>query len=306
MLKSASLFIDAAPTISKLRPASASTSGGTTVTITGANLTGTTAVTFGGIAAANVTVVSATSLTCTAPAHAAGAVHVALTTTQGVFTKADGFAYVAEETQGPTVTQVSPDRGAAAGGTLVTGVGTGLAGASEVRFGGALATDVVVIDAATVQCRTPAGTAGIVPVTITTGSAQAAASYRYVGPPVLTTLHPASGPSTGGTMVTITGGQFFDVPSVTFGDLPATQVVLVDEQTCTCVTPAQAAGPVQVRIQTAFGAVVREQGFTFDAARQGKVVPDSASGSCGAGNGLASLLFGLVLPLLAWRRRRVL
>ncbi len=306
MLKSASLFIDAAPTISSLSPASGSASGGTTVTITGANLTGTTAVTFGGIAAANVTVVSATSLTCTAPAHAAGAVHVALTTTQGVFTKADGFAYVAEETPGPTVTQLSPDRGAAAGGTLVTVVGTGLAGASEVRFGGALATDVVVIDAATVQCRTPAGTAGIVPVTITTGSAQAAASYRYVGPPVLTTLHPASGPSTGGTMVTITGGQFVDVPSVTFGDLPATQVVLVDEQTCTCVTPTQAAGPVQVKIQTSFGAVMREQGFTFDAAREGKVVPDSASGSCGAGNGLASLLFGLVLPLLAWRRRRVL
>ena len=304
MLKSASLFIDAAPTISSLSPASGSTSGGTTVTITGSNLTGTTAVTFDGIAAANVTVVSATSLTCTVPAHAAGAAHVAVTTSQGVFTKDDGFTYVAEETPGPTVTRLSPDQGATAGGTLVTVEGTGLAGTSEVRFGETLATDVSIIDTATVQCRTPAGTAGVVSVTITTGSAQAAATYRYVDPPAVTTVHPASGPSTGGTMVTITGAQFVEVPTVTFGDLPATEVVLVDEQTCTCVTPAHAVGPVQVRLHTSLGAVVREQGFTFDAARQDSAAPTAESGSCGAGNGLASLFFGLALPLLAWRRRQ--
>jgi hypothetical protein len=67
----------------------------TAVTITGDNLTGTTSVTFGGIAATAVVVVSNTSITCTAPAAAAaGPVAVAATNATGIpGSLANGFTY---------------------------------------------------------------------------------------------------------------------------------------------------------------------------------------------------------------------
>ncbi len=83
------------PTITTVSPNSGPAAGGTTVTITGTNLTGASAVTFGGLAATSVTVVSATSVTCVTPAKAAGAVNVVLTTPGGSVTKTNAFTYVA-------------------------------------------------------------------------------------------------------------------------------------------------------------------------------------------------------------------
>ena len=81
-----------APTISGVSPNSGTTAGGTSVTISGANFTGVSAVTFGGNAAA-VTASTATSLTVTSPAHAVGAVDVVVTTPGGVVTGTNAFTY---------------------------------------------------------------------------------------------------------------------------------------------------------------------------------------------------------------------
>ena len=66
------------------------------MTITGSNFTGATAVSFGGNAA-SFSVVSATSITATSPAHAAGAVDIMVTTPSGtsVASAADTFTYAA-------------------------------------------------------------------------------------------------------------------------------------------------------------------------------------------------------------------
>ncbi|WP_181257055.1 IPT/TIG domain-containing protein [Pseudaminobacter soli (ex Li et al. 2025)] len=92
----AALTVNAAPvpTITAASPNSGSTAGGTTVTLTGTNLTGATAVTFGGTAATGVTVNSATQITATTPAHAAGAVNVVVTTPGGSATLSNGYTYV--------------------------------------------------------------------------------------------------------------------------------------------------------------------------------------------------------------------
>ena len=76
------------------------------VTITGTVLTGATAVSFGGTAATHMTVVNDTIVTATAPAHAAGAVDVTITTPGGTSAKspADQYTYVAA----PTITTVAP------------------------------------------------------------------------------------------------------------------------------------------------------------------------------------------------------
>ena len=57
--------------------------GGYTATLTGTNFTGATGVTFGGTAATALVVVGPTSITCTVPAHATGAVSVVVTTPSG-------------------------------------------------------------------------------------------------------------------------------------------------------------------------------------------------------------------------------
>ena len=94
-------LITPAPTITSLAPISGTTAGGTKVTITGTNLTGTSGVTFDGTAATLVTVVSATSVTCVTPAHAVGAVNVVLTATGGPVTSTNGYTYTAVA---PTIT----------------------------------------------------------------------------------------------------------------------------------------------------------------------------------------------------------
>jgi phosphoesterase family protein/IPT/TIG domain-containing protein len=83
-----------APVINSITPASGLTGGGTSVTISGANFTPGPAVFFGGLPATNVNVVSGTTLTAVTPAHAAGAVAVTVTNTNGRSgTLANGFTY---------------------------------------------------------------------------------------------------------------------------------------------------------------------------------------------------------------------
>ncbi len=90
---------NSAPTVTGISPNSGSTSGGTSVTITGTGfLTGAT-VTLGGTPATSVTVVSSTSITATTPAHTAGTVDVVVTNTDSQNgTLTNGFTYSTPET----------------------------------------------------------------------------------------------------------------------------------------------------------------------------------------------------------------
>jgi hypothetical protein len=83
----------AAPLAQAVAPNSGPAAGGTAVTVSGSRLTGATGVTFGGVAATGVSVTNDTTVACTTPAHAAGAVDVAVTTPDGTGTKTGGFTY---------------------------------------------------------------------------------------------------------------------------------------------------------------------------------------------------------------------
>jgi hypothetical protein len=78
-------------------PPVGTTSGGTTVTITGSGFSGTPAVTFGGSAATGVTVVTSQLITAITPPHAAGSVDIQV---NGEGVLASGFTYVASATKG--------------------------------------------------------------------------------------------------------------------------------------------------------------------------------------------------------------
>ncbi|MGD0320646.1 MAG: fibronectin type III domain-containing protein [Acidimicrobiales bacterium] len=103
------------PTVTGVSPSQGSNAGGTSVSITGTNFTGATAVTFGSVAAGGFTVNSDTSITATSPAEPNGQVDVTVTGTAGtsVTSPADQFTFVA------------PGTISAVGG-FVMGYGTGL------------------------------------------------------------------------------------------------------------------------------------------------------------------------------------
>ncbi|MBX9452656.1 MAG: cadherin-like beta sandwich domain-containing protein [Mesorhizobium sp.] len=85
----------AGPSITNISPNNGPEAGGTSVTITGTNFTGATAVTFGGTAAASFAVNSSTTISAVTPAGTAGAVDVAVTTPGGTNTETGGFTYTA-------------------------------------------------------------------------------------------------------------------------------------------------------------------------------------------------------------------
>ncbi|GIW13476.1 MAG: hypothetical protein KatS3mg062_0915 [Tepidiforma sp.] len=74
--------------------------------------------------------------------------------------------------------------------------------------------------------------------------------------PVITSISPGAGPTSGGTTVTITGLNFSGATSVTFDGLPCTSLTVVSSTTITCVTPAHAAGTVEVVVTTPLGSNV--------------------------------------------------
>ncbi len=84
------------PAVSSISPASGPATGGTAVTISGSNLSGTTAVKFGAVAATGVTIVSATQVTAIAPSGTDGTVDVTVTTASGTSTAnaGDHYSYV--------------------------------------------------------------------------------------------------------------------------------------------------------------------------------------------------------------------
>ncbi|MGD0048969.1 MAG: IPT/TIG domain-containing protein [Bryobacteraceae bacterium] len=169
----------ALPTVSGVSPNGGSTAGGTAVTITGTGFAAGAAVKFGATAAANIVVVSGTTITATTPAGSAGAVTVTVTVNGQSGSLANGFSY----TLPSTVSSVSPNSGSTAGGTAVTITGANFAAGATAAFGGTAATNVVVVSGTEITATTPAGSAGAVTVTATNPGAQSgslANGFTYV------------------------------------------------------------------------------------------------------------------------------
>jgi hypothetical protein len=241
-----------APTVTGVSPNSGPTAGGTTVTIAGTDFVAGATVTFGGTAAANVVVVSPTTITATTPARTAGAVAVRVTNPDGLFGNlASGYTY----RNAPTIASISPTSGTTAGNTQVTITGTNFVGSggTTVTFDGIAGTSISVSSATRLTVRTPAHAAGVVAVVVTTaGGSSAYGQFTYVPPPAITDLSPNAGPVTGGTSVTITGSAFTGATQVRFGSTDATYTITSDT-TITAAAPARSAGVVNVTVTTPYG-----------------------------------------------------
>lgn len=164
-----------------------------------------------------------------------------------------------------TITNVNPNQGPLGGGQSVTITGTGFTGSTAVNFDATAGTSLVVVNDTTITVDTPAGSAGQVDVTVFNpgGDDTATNAYEYVNAATVTNCNPATGPTTGGTTVTITGTNFFGVTSVTFGGTPGTNLSVTNDTSLDVDTPAGTAGQVDVVVTALGGAGTLTNGFEY-------------------------------------------
>jgi len=266
----------AEPSLAALVPASAPAAGGVHVTLSGQGFTrdaaGVPSVLFGTQAAGAVQVLDDTTLTCLAPAGAAGTtVTVVVSNKNGTTREQPGFRYHAQ----PTLAAVTPAHGFSGGGARVELEGSGflddLAGVNAVLFGSTPATELLVLADGRLSCVVPAGVPGPVTLALSNanGSTQLVDGFHYDWAPTVQSFAPSSGTALGGTLVTLTGGGFASPGAgplvVRFGGLPASEVSLQSGFVLTCRAPAGTAGAnVEVSVTNGHGSASRA-GFRYHA-----------------------------------------
>ena len=278
---------DAAPTITKISPTTGLAVGGTVVTVTGTGFVPGSTVKFGAAAATKVTYVSASSLTAKAPVGT-GTVDVTAATPGGTSTTvaADRYRYIAA----PGVTSVAPNAGPATGGKVVTIGGTGLTGATKVVFGTTAATKVTVVSDTKITATTPVHAVGVVAVHITTPGGTSptvsADQYTYDATPTITKISPTTGPSIGGTVVTVTGTGFVPGSTVKFGASAAIAATYVSASSLKVTSPA-GTGLVNVATTTPGGtsATVTADRYTYQATPPGSALAWGYNNDGELGNG---------------------
>jgi hypothetical protein len=244
------------PVVAGITPTSGSTAGGTSVTITGTNLNGATKVTFGTVAATNVVVISATKITATSPPQSASLQNVFVTTAGGTSQPKLGVAPFSYAAPTPAVTAITPVSGPTSGGTTITITGTGFTGTDKVAFGNVTATSFTVVSDTSITAVSPPQAPGHCTITVTSAGGKSAAlsSARFsYGVPVVSALSPTSGPTAGGTIVTVTGTGFTGANKVLFGGVEAPRFTDVSDTEITAISPSQAAGHRPVYVVTAGG-----------------------------------------------------
>jgi hypothetical protein len=264
-------YVASPPIVEKISPSEAREIGRTPISIKGRNFIGATEVHFGSAPATRFEVNErGTAITAVDPAAVDKAtVDVTVTTPEGTsaITPADRFTY---RLRAPIISGLSIHKGPAAGGTTVNISGTSFIEVAAVDFGPVSATSFTVNSSGSITATSPAETVGKVKVTVTTPAGVSGPGECVIFPeegpeivscplrevftfvePTVTSVTPNAGSTAGGTTVTITGTGFGVGTTATvfkFGKtFLATSVDCSAITTCTAVTPAHAAGTVNVK-----------------------------------------------------------
>jgi hypothetical protein len=259
-------FIPPPPGITALSPDTASVLGGTTVTLSGANLAGVTAVKLGTIST-SARVLNPTTLTFVAPARTApGTVAVTVTNAYGTSTPAGQLSYA--NPAAPTVTSITPATGLTYKRTAVVLKGTDLGSVSKVLLG---ETSVAYskVSATELKLTLPLGTAGALGLRVFTrggtSTVDGASTFTFVAPdaPAITSVVPASGLTYLRTPVVLNGENFTDATKLTVAgvSVPFTKVSATQVK---AVLPVRPAGAADVQLTTPGGVASGAQ-FTYAA-----------------------------------------
>lgn len=241
----AAAFVRAAlvPTVTAVGPMEGSEAGGEVVIYGGpfSGGGGATVVSFGGVPAAGFTIDSDFRITAFAPPQTFRTVDVTVTNDNGTSAVGfgDGYTYLQAA---PAISALTPNSGVSSGGTTVVITGTDMSTAKSVYFGGTAASSFTVDSPTQITAVTRAQTNGTVNVSVTNAIGVSTSvpnsQFTFFSPvPVVTAVSPTTGPTGGGSTVTITGIRFTGTFRVAFGGVavPYTQN---SDSTITAVTPA--------------------------------------------------------------------
>ncbi|MHB1261051.1 MAG: IPT/TIG domain-containing protein [Thermoplasmatota archaeon] len=291
----------AGPTVTSVTPTSATSNGGTTVTIKGANYDKNVrpTVLFGSTAAPVVLVVDDNTLSVVTPPHStptpAGSVNLQVIYPSSTGSSNDnnlenGFHYQAAPQ--PTLSSVSPTSGGTNGGNRVTITGANFAPGASVTFGSTLGTQVVFTSTSSLSVLAPATpAAGAVHVVLTNPDGQTRtllSGYNYVASadPTVSAINPTFGPRHGGEVIGVIGTNF--VPgTVLCTDNPASscgtliEPIGTPEATLAYFPVPAGTTPETFWVLNPDGSAVQTPSFTYQAA----TVLTSLTASNGPANG---------------------
>jgi hypothetical protein len=210
-----------APVITSISPAGASTSGGTTITITGHNFGLSGSVSIGGLSAPITQGgYSHTAITCTLPAGQGTNLPVVVTSA-GRSSNSGLFSY-----NPPAITGISAASYPTSGGTLITITGSNFGLNHSVTVGGQAAALQAGSSHTQVICTLPEGQGTNVAVVLTAGGQASPAAFINYNAPAITSISPGNGPTSGSIPITINGSNFGITPQVSIGGKPASTVFI--------------------------------------------------------------------------------
>ena len=147
------------------------------------------------------------------------------------------------------VTSLSNQAGPQSGGTAVSINGSGFVGTTSVDFGTSPAPSFTVVSNTVLSVVSPPGV-GTVDVTVnsagTTSATSPSDTFSYA--PTISRLSPNTGPSAGGTRVSIVGTGFTDVTAVKFANTPSTAFTVNSATSISAIAPAGSSGSVVVAV----------------------------------------------------------
>ena len=204
------------------------------------------------------------------------------------------------------VTRLAPTSAPTTGGTVVTIKGKHLKSAKKVLFGKAKGTKLRVRSDRKLTVVAPAHLAGVVDVIVKTEGGRSAkrrvTRFTYVAAtPRVAGISPASGPTTGGTRVTVTGSGFIGVTGVSFDGTPGASVAVMSPTTLEVTSPERAAGVVHLNVSTAAGTSPGTTADLFDylPAPRAMTVPPPAGAAPNPGVSLQGISCPAELQCLA-------
>lgn len=148
----------------------------------------------------------------------------------------------------PSISNITPSNGPTAGGNIVRVQGTGLSATSSIIVGGRLGT-VLTATGAELYALCPEGAGGSVSVIVSDmGQISNTVFYSY-NPPLVSSVSPATGATSGGAIITVRGQNFGLAPSVAIGGAPSAPTFISHTQIL-CPLPAGAGANREVVVTT--------------------------------------------------------
>jgi hypothetical protein len=223
---------------------------GTNVTISGANFTGATDVSFGGGVMATFNVATDTTITTVVPLGALTG-KISVTTPGGTAVSAQTFEVK------PQIDAFNPTSGLF--GTAVTINGSGFTGTSGVAFAGTPASFVFVNDF-TITTTVPSGAKdGKIKVTTAVGFTDSGSQFNVINP-TITSFSPPKGVD--GVSVTINGDDLGTTTAVSFNGTDAGPLPVVSAKKVDAVVPPGATTG-KITLTTIAGPIVSANDFTI-------------------------------------------